>query len=186
MNVPDPALEHLLRRGAELWRAFLAGRGSLFHAFIPADQREAHAALQLERERCHSFLELGSGLGVITLLADRLGFDAFGIEIEPELHRAACDLNEEVGGAATFALGSFVPPDFRDEVSLLDAEFHTPTEGADGYVELGMDLADFDLIYAYPWPGQEEWIEELVRRGAAPGARLLTYSVSEGFEVREV
>jgi len=180
---PDP-LDHLLRRGAELWRDFLAGRGSLFHGFIPADHREAHAVLAEERARAHSFLELGSGIGVITLLADRLGYDAYGIEIEPELYETSRALSDEVGGGATFALGSCVPEDFRDEVSLLDAEFHTPTEGADGYEELGMELSDFDLVYAYPWPGQEEWMEELVRREAGPHTRFMTYSVSEGFEVR--
>ena len=87
---------------------------------------------------------------MITLLADRLGYDAYGIEIEPELYETSRALSDEVGGSATFALGSFVPEDFRDEVSLLDADFHTPTEGADGYEELGMGLSDFDLVYAYP------------------------------------
>jgi hypothetical protein len=184
LSPTDEALDHLLRRGAELWRDFLAGQGSLFHGFIPADHRGAYEVLARERAGAHSFLELGSGLGVITVLADQLGFDAYGIEIEPELVDISRGLNDEVGARATFALGSFVPEDFRDEVSLLDAEFHTPTEGADGYDELGMDLASFDLVYAYPWPGQEEWMEELVRRGAGPHTRFMTYSVSEGFEVR--
>lgn len=184
MSGSEQALDHLLRRGTELWRDFLAGRGSLFHGFIPADHRGAHEVLARERDRAHSFLELGSGIGVITILADRLGFDAYGIEIEPELFETSRELNEEVGAGATFALGSFVPEHFRDEVSLLDADFHTPTEGADGYEELGMDLGSFDLVYAYPWPGQEEWMEELVRREAGPHTRFMTYSVSEGFEVR--
>lgn len=174
----------LLRRGAELWRDFLAGRGSLFHGFIPADQRDALDVLRAERERCHSFLELGSGIGVITLIADQLGYDAYGIELEEELFDTSIALNDEFSGAATFVHGTFVPEEFRNDVALLDAEFHTPSEGADGFEELGMDLESFDLVYAYPWPGEEAWFDELVKRYGGPHTRFMTYSVSEGYSVR--
>ena len=35
--------------------------------------------------RAVSFLEWGSGTGVITIMADMLGFEAYGIEINPAL-----------------------------------------------------------------------------------------------------
>ncbi|MDA1265702.1 MAG: hypothetical protein O2816_11540, partial [Planctomycetota bacterium] len=92
----EPArLDHLLRRGAELWRDFLANRGGLFHGFIPADHRSAHDRLVLEGGRHDSFLELGSGIGLITILADLCGYDAYGIEIDPELYELSYALNEE-------------------------------------------------------------------------------------------
>lgn len=187
-DAPGPAperLEHLLRRGSELWRDFLAGRGGLFHGFIPADHRGAHEALLAERPRCHSFLELGSGIGLITVLAALQGYDAYGIEIDSELVAIARDLDAEFGAGSTFAQGSFVPSGYRDEVSLLDADFLTVTEGADAYEELGLELDSFDLVYVYPWPGEEEWAEELVRRCAGPHTRLMTYAVDEGFVVRD-
>ena len=53
------------------------------------------------------------------------------------------------------------------------------------YVLQGMDLCDFDLVYAYPWPGEEDWLFELMRRHARPDAMLLTYEVCEGFRVTE-
>ena len=71
MNPTGERLDDLLRRGAELWRDFQAGRGSLFHGFIPADHRGAYEVLVRERDSSHSFLELGSGIGMITVLADR-------------------------------------------------------------------------------------------------------------------
>ena len=43
------------------------------------------------------------------------------------------------------------------------------------YDELGMDLSDMDLVFAYPWPGEEGLIEALFDAFAAEGALLLTY-----------
>ncbi len=68
-------------------------------------------------------------------------------------------------------------------MELLSSDSHNPTTGANGFEELGMELDDFDLIFAYPWPGDEEWLQELIRRHARPGAVLLTYDVTEGFQV---
>lgn len=182
-GLPTDVVDALLRRGAEAWREFLSGRGKLFHGFIPADTRAALDALHPLREDCQSFLELGSGIGVITILADLLGFEASGIEVVPELLDTSRRLAEEFDSSAQFVEGSFVPPDYRDQIDLLDAEFHTVTEGADGYEELGMEICDFDLVYGYPWPGEEEWMTQLIRSGAGPHTRMLRYSVTDGYEL---
>jgi hypothetical protein len=176
-------LESLLREGNQIWEAFIEARGGTFHHLIPADAEGAYQQLGQLRDRHHTFLELGSGMGVITILADLLGFEAHGIEIEEGLVDLSRDLAERHGSSASFTEGSFVPAEFRDEVSLLDGEFHTIAEGLDAYGELGMELAEFDLIYAYPWPGEEEWLADLFRRAGGGHAQLLTYSVSEGYSV---
>lgn len=178
-------LEHLLRAGAEAWRDFSQAHGGTFHRFIPADYRAAHDLLVRERARSTSFLELGSGFGVVTILADLLGYDAYGIELEPELVDVSTALAEDFESAATFVEGTFVPAAYREEVELLDADFLavTATEGADAYAELGLDLADFDLVYVYPWPGEEQWAAELVARHGGAQTRLMTYSFREGFQV---
>ena len=36
-------------------------------------------------------------------------------------------------------------------------------------------LDEFDLVFAYPWPDEEEMIAELFADHARTGARLLTY-----------
>ena len=180
----DPGLlDSLLRSADEAWRDFSAAHGGTFHRFIPADYPSALELLSEECSRSATFLELGSGFGVVTILADLLGYDAYGIELEPELVEISTGLAEEFGSSATFVEGSFVPQDYRDEVHLLDPEFLsvTATEGADAYAELGMDLSDFDLVYVYPWPGEEEWAAELVRRHGGSHTRLMTYAVREGF-----
>lgn len=182
-RLSEEVFEELLLRGSEIWRDFTASRGGRFTLVIPADQRDARAALEEQSACASSFLELGSGAGVITILADLLGFDAYGIEIEPGLVEASQDLAEHLGSGATFVEGSFVPVEFRDEVELLSGDFVTVSEGADAYDELGLTLRDFDLVYGYPWPGEEDWMVELVRREAGPDTSLMMYSVADGFQV---
>lgn len=178
-------LDHLIERGAAIWDEFRQRTSDRHHLFIPCDHAEAHEALARLRPRASTFLELGSAAGVVTIIADLLGYESFGIEIEPWLVDRSTELAEEVGSGATFAEGSFVPPEHQDEVALLSSDFHTPTTGAPAYDELGFELADFDLIYAYPWPGEEDWLLDLLRRYARPDAILLTYDAAEGFRISE-
>ncbi|MEM8712032.1 MAG: hypothetical protein AAGG01_13865 [Planctomycetota bacterium] len=178
--------EELLRAGAEVWRDYCNEHAGIFHRVIPADHALAIEVLRDERERAHTFLELGSATGVITILADLLGFEAYGIEIEPTLVETAERLAEDLDSAATFVEGSFVPPDYQDEVDLLESDYLTPTEGANAYADMGLDLADFDLVYAYPWPGEEDWLIEMVRRFGGPRTRLMIYTVRDGYEILDL
>ena len=73
----------------------------------------------------------------------------------------------------------------RDEVEHLSGDFLTPTDGADAFGELGLELSDFDLVFAYPWPDDEAWLDELMRRYARADAILLTYDVTDGFRLSE-
>ena len=43
---------------------------------------------------------------------------------------------------------------------------------------------DFDVIFAYPWPGEEDVIMQLFDRYAAVGALLLTYHGIEELRIR--
>ncbi len=50
--------------------------------------------------------------------------------------------------------------------------------------ELGLEPTDFDLIFAYPWPGEEQVIYDLFDRFAAAGAVLITYHGVQGMRVQ--
>ena len=176
-------LASLAQESDQLWEEFRALAADRHHLVIPCDVRGAHDALRRLRDRATHFLELGSATGVVTIVADLLGFEACGIEIEPWLVERSIELAERFSSGATIAEGSFVPPDYQDEVRHLSADFLTPTDGACAYDELCLELDDFDLIYAYPWPGDEDWLLEMIRRHARPGALLLTYDVSEGYRL---
>ena len=181
--IPPATLARLLAEGDRIWEECRVRKQNRFHLFIPSDHASAYDLLRLLTDRASAFLELGSGGGVVTVMADLLGYDAYGIELEPWLVERSLELAEEFESNASFAEGSFVPLAYQEEVEHQSADRLTPTVGACAYDELGLELDDFDLIFAYPWPGEEDWLHELVRRHARPGALLLTYDVSEGFRL---
>jgi predicted O-methyltransferase YrrM len=184
-TIPPATLERLIQEGADAWEEFRSVAQDRHHLFIPCDHQGAYEALRALRTRATTFLECGSGAGVVTIMADLLGFEAYGIEIEPWLVDRSSRLAEELGSGAVFAEGSFVPVDYQDEIEHLSGDFLTPTDGACAFEELDLELSDFDLVFAYPWPGDEEWLATMVRRHARPDALLLTYDVSDGFRVTE-
>ena len=180
-SIPEETLSQLFAAGREVWDDFRKQAQDRFHRFIPCDDRGAYEELRRLRGRASTFLELGSAAGVVTILADLLGFEAYAIEIEPLLVERSIELAERFHSSAVFVEGSFVPQDYREEVEHLSADFVTLTAGACGYQELGLELHDFDLVYAYPWPDEEEWLLELMRRYKRKDALLLTYDATEGF-----
>ncbi|MCK6459507.1 MAG: hypothetical protein L6Q95_06390 [Planctomycetes bacterium] len=56
--------------------------------------------------------------------------------------------------------------------------------GACGHELLGAAPQDFDLVFAYPWPGEEEVIEGLFERYAGDSALLLTFHGLDGLRLR--
>ena len=150
--------------------------------FIPSDYEQvwhALAAIRREHPDARRLLEWGSGFGVVAGLGALLGLDAHGIEIDGDLVTSANELLAEHDRRATIVQGSFVPMDFVD-AGLDDLETRTVLGQPDAYDELGRDLDDFDLVFAYPWPTEEELYREIFRRGADYGAILLTWSCQEG------
>jgi hypothetical protein len=127
--------------------------------FEPADHQEvAEALVWLRREMpCEGarFCEWGCGFGVVAGLADLLGFEAFGIEVDPVVFGLAEELRALYGLGTRLWLGNFLEP--------------VPAN------RRAFDPARFDLIYAYPWPGEEDGIKEHFDRHAAETAYLLLF-----------
>lgn len=145
--------------------------------FVSSELLPVHAVLVsvLERDLCRGsvFCEWGSGLGAVCALASSLSFEAYGIEIQSELVEGARELVAELGLEAAFAHGSFLQP--GDEELVLDCE-HTRLEcSVDAYRELGITPAECDVVFAYPWPGEEQMHDLVFARHATPGALLLTH-----------
>ena len=150
--------------------------------FIPSDYEAVwHGLVAVQRQQpdLRRVLEWGSGFGVVTGLAALLGLDAHGIEIDGELVLAGRELLAAHGLRAELVHGSFVPDD-HDGRGLDDLETRTVLGEPAAYDELGRDLDDFDLVFAYPWPTEEELYCDIFRRGADHGAVLLTWSRQEG------
>lgn len=182
-HVPPDLRARLFADAEEIWDGHRARLGGRFSSFIPTDYEEAYAALVAQCEAGDTFVELGAGAGVVTILADMLGFDAYGIELDDWLVTQAIDLAERYHSDATFVAGSFVPAEVRDEVEHVPADFMSEVDGADAWDELGMTLGDFDVIYDYHWPEQADLHASLLERFGRSGAVVLRYSAEAGFEV---
>jgi hypothetical protein len=149
-----------------------------FHPFVPADYDAVLQVLLSLRAPGVRFLEWGSATGVVTIMADLLGFEAYGIELDAALVRVARTLAQKHGSHARFAAGSFLPTGYEWESSSGDRRLGTIGVGRSGYLELGRPLQDFDIVFAYPWDGEAVIMQDVMRRYAGDGARLVLH----GFE----
>jgi hypothetical protein len=184
----EPALRPLLaelgEEGRRMWDRFDSEvRRHEFHPFVPADYELVLRELVPLRVPGRRFLEWGSGMGVITIMADKLGFEAYGIEIDAALVDAARGLAREYDSSARFAAGSFLPAGYRWQSSTGDRRTGTIGHAPSGYLELGLPLEDFDIVYGYPWVGEEPLMIDLMRRYGGRDALLLVNSGTGGFNV---
>ncbi|QDT89932.1 class I SAM-dependent methyltransferase [Gimesia algae] len=152
--------------------------------FVPSDFKTVYHALQAiidtNLATGNSFCEWGCGFGVVASLASMLEFMSCGIEIEEELIDASRSLADDFGLPVEFVQGSFIPAGAESCVEAAYAENNASyswliTDAEDGYEELELGPEDFDIVFAYPWPGEENLISSLFEKYAAEGALLLTY-----------
>lgn len=131
-----------------------------------------------------AFVEWGCGFAAVAGLAALAGFDAAGIEIELELVKQARRLVADHGLAVDIAHGNFVPHD-AGELADCDAEFAWLSQAdPDGHSALQRDLDHFDVVFAYPWPGEEAVITRLFDAYAATESLLVTFRGREGVVVQ--
>lgn len=152
--------------------------------FVPSDFVTVYHALRAMADSNlttgRHLCEWGSGFGVVAMLAEMVGFQACGIEIDRDLVDEANGLADEFELTTEFVHGSFIPRGSEScaEEAYADNDAGVVwlvTETDDTYEELGLDPDDFDIIFAYPWPGEEDVIDRLFDRCASDGALLLTY-----------
>lgn len=177
------AVSELCAEGWEIFEKFStkAGTGE-FHPFIAADYETVLAALLPRRGTGLKFLEWGSASGVITIMADLLGFEAYGIEIDIDLVHTARDLATRHRSEARFAAGSFLPAGYEWRPSSGDGRIATIGTGTSGYLELATPLDEFDVVFAYPWGGEEPMMLDLMRAYGRDDAYLLLNTVNHGVQ----
>lgn len=153
-------------------------------AFVPCDFVAAYRALayitELDLAPGHRFVEWGSGAGVVTCLAAMLGFDAIGIEVEEDLVKLATELAEDFEIDTEFFTGSFVPDGMEEGIEEQHDINWLRTDTVSAYSDIDLEPDDFDLVFAYPWPGEEDIVFDLFEECGAVGALLLTYHGHEG------
>jgi len=168
------ALSELQDEGFELYRRFdTEVRQKNFHPFVPVEYDKVLQLLLGLRGPNRKFLEWGSANGVITIMADMLGFEAYGIELDGDLVASARELASKYGSRATFVEGSFLPAGYQWRAHDGDMRLGTVGHGPSGYLALNMPLDQFDIVYGYPWDGERRIMHDVFRRYARPDAILL-------------
>jgi predicted O-methyltransferase YrrM len=184
--VPD-SVAALLADAKHRLQEFDATYQASIPAFVPSDFEQVYRALAWIDDAHHAagrrFLEWGSGIGVVACLAAELGFDAIGIEVEPALVEIAESFAADHGLDVEFVSGSYVPSGAEPLVDTAGEVTWLRTDRPDCYAELDLEPEDFDLIFAYPWPGEEQVIFDLFQSCAAVGSLLLTYHSQDGLRL---
>lgn len=199
VNVPVPMVrgEHPpiigeILKAAKWHELHVRGRSSSNRGFVPSCPATVYEALNaIERESLapgSTFCEWGSGLGIATLLAAAIGFKAYGIEIDRDLHDCSRELAVRLELQAEFIHGSFVPQGAERLVdrayASCEGELSLDTEADDAYKDLGMEVCDFDIVFAYPWPNDEALTAAIFDKFAAVGALLLTFADPDRIRLR--
>ena len=159
-------------------------RERAFHPFVAADYEVVRAALAgLAASGTpggapgRRFLEWGSATGIVAILADLLGFDASGIEIDGALVATARATAARHGSAARFVEGSFLPAGYAWRGRDGDARTGTLASGPSAYLALGRALDDFDVVFGYPWGGEAPVMRDVMQRYGRADALLLLHEV---------
>lgn len=180
-------IEDLDRRVDE----FIDGKPFAQDGFVACNHREiAKALLEVQQKELSTgnlFCEWGSGFGGVASIASLIGFESYGIEINPEVFRHSVSLAEDYDVDVDFVEGSFIPlgsddlvdKAFMDNEGDLTLECHFD----DAYAEIGLEVADFDLIFVFPWPNEAPLLSSIFDRFASTGAMLMTFNDFSGLRV---
>jgi predicted O-methyltransferase YrrM len=177
----EARLDALCAEGWALWERFIEEMGvDRFHPFVAADYEVVRAALTRCRAPGLRFLEWGSATGVITVMADLLGFEAYGIELDPALVATARNLARKFDSQAVFAEASFLPQGYHWRDARGDRRTGTLGSGPSGYLALGHALDEFDVVFGYAWDGEEPVMLDIMKQYGRANTLLLLHSASEG------
>jgi len=135
--------------------------------YVACDFRDVWRAMSQLTEsklaRGNTFCEWGCGFGIVTGLASQLGWEAVGIEAEAFLVEQAKRFLQRNQLAGEVLHGNFLPPGSErlarsqsDHASL----FH---QVENAYEKHDLQLDDYALIFAYPWPGEHHFLQEVFR-----------------------
>jgi len=161
--------------------------------FIPSNAELVykHLSAIVSGDFClgNNYCEWGSGYGVGSCLASMLGFNSFGIEIEPSLVTASKALAKKTHIDVTIIESDYMPEGFECYEGSGGAELIRPENYVCGtnehldvsYEGMEINLDEVDVFFVYPWPGEQEFMLEFFQAIAADGALFLVYLGDDDF-----
>lgn len=163
---PEPDSIELIEESLEITSSALSERAQAFLAdgrsripqvncfdFVPS--KYEHAWNVLSTLPRGALCEWGSGLGIVVGLAEILGYEASGIELDAELAETSRELLKAHGLKAPIHTGSYF-------------EIHAPA----------------DYYYVYSWPSQFEQVQKQFYMSAATSSKLLICYGHDDIRVR--
>ncbi|MEM7203072.1 MAG: hypothetical protein AAF628_22620 [Planctomycetota bacterium] len=181
-SLPPEVVAFLDHANVVIDRYFDAKRYARRIGFFPSDYELVYRgllALAGDARGGRQLCEWGSGFGVVAGLAAFCGFEACGIEIDSELVVASRKLLARRHLDVRIMQGNFVPREYTGVERVDDLDSTTFFHGAGGH-EVDVDPDDFDVIFAFPWPTEEEQFCDMFARYAEDQAVLMTYSSADG------
>lgn len=179
----------LIQESERRWDQLFARRHHRrFPRFLPSDAALVFAAMDYVTRHDLApgrvFCEWGSGLGTATCLAALLGYEAYGLEIEPELAALSREIARELAIAVEILCTSYIPEGYEsysgvggEDLVRTDTFFSLGAEIDHELRYEGMDIeiAAIDLFFVYPWPEEQELMQTLFDAVAVEGAILIAY-----------
>src|SRR5205823_2197547 len=138
------------------------------------------------------FCEWGSGFGTATCLAALLGYEAYGLEIDAELVRLSRAIARRLGIPVQMLCTSLLPEGYEAYAGIDGAALVTPESVSDHndedrgplrYNVMDIDIADIGVFFAYPWPDEQELMQQLFDAVAMAGAILVVYHTDTDIRV---
>ena len=127
-----------------------------------------------------SFANGGCGFGIAACMASLLGFESYGIEIEPEIAEFADQLAKDHNLPVEILNTSYLPEGYEECEGIGGKDLLPPEATSSGGVPIdttpiydGLDPGEVDLFFVYPWPGQEGLMMDLFKALATEDAILL-------------
>lgn len=147
--------------------------------YVACDFRDVWRALEaitsLKLAPGNTFCEWGCGFGVVTALASMLGWDAVGIEAEPFLVSRAKRFLAESKIPAEIVQGNFLPDGAENLAETQDNHASLFHQVPSAYRQLDLQCDDFALVFAYPWPGEHRYLQDVFREYAGDQSLLLMF-----------
>lgn len=183
----------LSRRIAELLdeaerrrEAFYAeGLGLRYPKYVPSDPHVVASAMAELREGGHLrgdlFCEWGCGFGIAAGIASLLGFEAVGIEFEPDLADRAAGLLDDLGIGVEILNESYLPEGYETVEGIGGKDLIVPGDvgisgsGSAPPTYEGLDPGEVDLFFVYPYPDEEDFMRDLFEELGDEDAVLLMY-----------